>query len=94
MAPESTWSDIASIFVVSPGGSLSYDISDRDGFDCVWAQRLDRATERAVGAPLPIYHAHGARQSVGGVAIGRGRLILTLSERTGNIWMAEWTGRW
>ena len=94
MAPESTWSELPDLGELSPDGTLSYGVSDRDGFNCIWAQPVDRVTKRPVGAPLPIYHSHGVRLSVASISIGRERMIFTLAERTGNIWMAEWKSRW
>ena len=38
--------------VWSPGGSLLYFLSDRDGFRCVWARKLDPATRRPAGEPI------------------------------------------
>jgi Tol biopolymer transport system component len=40
----------------SPDGQLLYFTSDRDGFICIYAQRLDPATKRPEGAPLEVYH--------------------------------------
>jgi hypothetical protein len=98
MAPESTWSAFPEFSAYdsawSPDETLSYDISDRDGFNCVWAQRVDALTKRPVGPSIPIYHAHGVRLNVPNFMIGRERMIFTLTERTGNIWMATWKGGW
>jgi hypothetical protein len=55
---------------------------------------VDRLTKRPVAPPIPIYHSHEVRLEIGSVCIGRDRMIFTLAERTGNIWMAEWKGRW
>ena len=95
MAPESTWSVVSTQGALSPDGTLSYGVSDRDGFNCVWAQRVDRVTRLPVGDPRPIYHSHvGVRLSVSRISIGRERMIFELAEQTGNIWMAEWNDRW
>jgi Tol biopolymer transport system component/predicted Ser/Thr protein kinase len=93
-AQESTWiSVLGELKWWSPDGSLVYGPSFHDGFSCIWAQRLEPATKRPIGAPLPIFHAHGARQVSGGVSIGRDRIVFDMAERTGNIWMAEWKER-
>jgi hypothetical protein len=95
MAPESAWSTRPDIGELSPDGMLSYHLWNRDGFNCVWAQRVDRVTLRPVGDPRPIYHSHlGVRLAVTGISIGRERMIFDLAERTGNIWMAEWKRGW
>jgi Tol biopolymer transport system component len=80
----------------SPDGKLIYFLSDRDGFRCVWAQPVD-LTRRAVrGSPFPAYHAHSARITLdlgadtgpNGLAIAPGKMIVTMAENTGNIWLA------
>jgi Tol biopolymer transport system component/DNA-binding winged helix-turn-helix (wHTH) protein len=77
----------------SPDGNTMYFVSKRDGFLCIWAQRLDPATKHPAGAPLPIYHFHSNRLSLN--AIGGGLLeidvandgiVMNLAEFTGNIW--------
>jgi Tol biopolymer transport system component/tRNA A-37 threonylcarbamoyl transferase component Bud32 len=77
----------------SPDGGLLYFLSQRDGFQCLWAQPLDKATKRPAGAPFNIAHFHGARHRVDEVGFGPGissdKLVYTLSESTGNVWMAK-----
>jgi len=79
----------------SPDGNLIYATSDRDGFLCVWAQRVEAATKRPVGPPFPVFHSHNARLSLSNaagvvkLAIGRDKVLFNMGERTGNIWMAE-----
>lgn len=82
----------------SPDGNLLYFLSDRDGFRCIWAQRLDAATKRPAGSPVPVQHFHHARQSLSGVTGGpaaialsvtRGGMVFALAELTGNIWMTK-----
>ena len=80
----------------SPDGKLLYTISVRDGlFACIWAQRLDPATKRPVGAPYAVFHSHNPRISLsaGGdlsLSIGPDSMLFHMGEQTGNIWMAEW----
>jgi hypothetical protein len=80
----------------SPDGNLLYFISDRDGFLCFWAQRLDPASKRPIGPPFSIYHFHGASRSMTNVGLGalepavaRDTMTFNLAEVTGNIWMAS-----
>ena len=80
----------------SPDGTLIYFTSDRDGFLCLWAQRLDPATKKPVGSAFPVYHLHSARRSLGNVVIffqqisvAKDKLVFPLNERTANIWMIE-----
>jgi serine/threonine protein kinase len=76
----------------SPDGNLLYYLSGRDGYVCLWAQRLDPATKRPAGEPLPVRHLHTMRQSFYGPAawrafdVSRDRMVLLLSETTANIW--------
>jgi hypothetical protein len=79
----------------SPDGGILYSVSQRDGFHCIWAQRLDGG-KHPVGVAIPVFHAHNARRSLFNVGIGdlglsvaRDKLILNMSERTGNLWMTS-----
>jgi hypothetical protein len=81
--------------VWSPSGRLVYYLSDRDGFRCVWAQRLDPSTGKPAGPVAAVQHFHAAGRSILGVggspgAVGltvlRDRLVLALGDRRGNIW--------
>lgn len=92
-APESTWVSVLSELANwSPAGTLVYGVSDHDGFNCIWAQRVDGAVKRPVGPPFPIFHSHGARLRVfsASVAVRGQRMVFDMAERTGNIWMAQW----
>jgi Tol biopolymer transport system component len=80
----------------SPDGSLIYYISERDGFRCLWAQRLDGKTKRPQGAPFAVQHFHHSRQSLNfgspgkiGFSVLRDRLLFSLSETNGNVWTAR-----
>jgi len=79
----------------SPDGRLLYYLSDRDGFNCVWAHPLDPATKRPVGEPFPVLHAHRSgmkmmrpERSWFGLAVARGRLVFNAAETTGEIYTA------
>jgi eukaryotic-like serine/threonine-protein kinase len=79
----------------SPNGTLLYGFLDRDGFWCIWAQRLDATTKRPIGAPFAIFHAHSVRRSLlipayPTASVGRDRIVFSVVEHIGNIWMAEW----
>jgi serine/threonine protein kinase/Tol biopolymer transport system component len=80
----------------SPSGNFLYFVSDRDGFRCVWAQRLDPATKRLAGSAIPIYHSHTSRRSLLNVAVNsleisvaRDKIAVPMGELTGNIWMTK-----
>jgi eukaryotic-like serine/threonine-protein kinase len=80
----------------SPDGNLLYMVSQRDGAQCIWAQRLDPATKRPVGEAFAVYHIHGARVKVTssglaffGPAILPDSIIFGLDEETGNVWIGD-----
>jgi len=80
----------------SPDGNLLYFTSERDGFRCIWARRLDPSTKRPRGAPFAVFHSHTARLNLMNVGLGplelavaRDKLVFNMAERTGNIWMAK-----
>lgn len=80
----------------SPDGNLLYFTSNRDGFVCLWGQRLEPATKRPQGPPFPIHHFHSTRLSMMNVFIGwldiavaRDRVVFNLADQTGNIWISR-----
>jgi Tol biopolymer transport system component len=80
----------------SPDGNLMYFTSERDGFMCLWAQRLDRETKRPVGPPFDVHHFHMSRRSLANVGLGpletsvaRNAIVFNMGEVTGNIWRAS-----
>jgi serine/threonine protein kinase/WD40 repeat protein len=84
----------------APNGTLIFYVSERDGFRCIWGQRLDASTKQPVGAPFEIHHSHNARRSMRNfenalltISIASGRLVFGTAERSGDIWMAEWKER-
>ena len=80
----------------SPNGEYLYFLSTRDGYNCIWAQRLDRNTSRPVGEPVAILHLHTARRSLLvpdtgpiGLSVAPDRIIFSMPERTANIWLTR-----
>jgi eukaryotic-like serine/threonine-protein kinase len=101
-APESSWIPLTNgrtpdrNAVWAPDGTLVYFLSERDGFRCFWAQRLDPKTKRPEGEPFAVRHFHQARLSYdtdtfAGIqlSIGLDKLVFPNRERTGNIWLAK-----
>jgi hypothetical protein len=77
---------------------MLYFLSERDGFRCIYAVRLNPVTHQAVGAPFTVQHFHAARWSLkrinsttgmNGLSVTPGRLIVAFGELTGNIWLEE-----
>src|SRR5205823_6599384 len=62
----------------SPDGAMVYGPSSRDGFLCIWAQRLDPVKKTSIGAAFPIYHSHSARRALiaGSGFVARNQYIL------------------
>jgi hypothetical protein len=88
-----TWDDKPRF---SPDGRLLYFTSERDGYRCLWARRLNPKTGEPEGAPFAVYHGHSSRRSMLNVgltplevALGPDKIVFVQGEVTGNIWMAE-----
>ncbi len=82
----------------SPGGGMLYFLSDRDGFRCLWARRLDASTRKPVGDLAAVEHFHHVRRSMQkhrgfdsriGLAVAGGMVVLSLGDLSGNIWMMD-----
>ena len=77
----------------SPDGHLIYFTSMRDGFHCLWAQRLRKENRQPIGPSFPVEHLHSPRLSVNNaglvmldMAVTRDKLLINLGELSGNIW--------
>jgi Tol biopolymer transport system component/DNA-binding winged helix-turn-helix (wHTH) protein len=77
----------------SPDGKLIYFTSLRDGFHCLWAQRLRPENSQPIRPAFPVQHLHSARLSVNNagfvmldMAVTRDKLLINLGELSGNIW--------
>jgi tricorn protease-like protein len=80
----------------SPDGNLIYFLSRQDGLQCIWAQRLDPSTKRPVGSPFEIHHFSSSRLSFNNLfsgditlSVASDKLVFSMGERTGNIWMTQ-----
>ena len=83
-----------------PDANLVYLLSERDGFRCIWAQRLEPGSKRPRGAVFPVQHFHGALSmmpiqdaSTIGLRAARDRLFFSLVESTGNVWLGRIGGQ-
>jgi hypothetical protein len=93
VGPENSWNDKPRW---SPDGKLVYFISDRDGYRCIWAQRIDSVTGRPEGDPFDVRHFHGFRHSPQGIGlwqlefdVAKDKIVVGLADWTGNIWSKE-----
>jgi hypothetical protein len=82
--------------VWSPSGGLLYFLSERDGFRCIWARRVEAGTRKPAGEPFAVLHFHSARRSLkhnlSGVtvlSVASGRMLFSFGEMTGNIWLED-----
>jgi len=80
----------------SDGGNSVLYFSERDGSLCLWSQRLDAETKKPKGDPVAVRHFHSRHFSPANVgmwdvdvAVGGENIVLTIGERTGNIWIAD-----
>jgi Tol biopolymer transport system component len=76
----------------SPGGDVLYFFSKRDGYHCIWAQKLGPG-KRPEGEPIPIQHLHSPafgmffmRITEFGLSVTKDRLTMNLAQSTGNLW--------
>jgi Tol biopolymer transport system component/predicted Ser/Thr protein kinase len=77
----------------SPDGRFLYYLSDRDGFNCVWATPLDPRTKGPSGEPFPVLHAHRSNMNMAlpakiafSIAISARSLVLNASDLSGEIY--------
>jgi hypothetical protein len=80
----------------SPSGNELYFISSRDGFTCIWGQRLEPRTKHPQGEPFPVLHLHQRQRSIANIdvawtdlAVARDRLLFGAGELKGNIWSMD-----
>jgi dipeptidyl aminopeptidase/acylaminoacyl peptidase len=79
----------------SPDGRVIYFLSNRSGFLNVWGRRFDPERRQASGDPFPVTRFDSPAQMVPprmvqvGIAISQDRLILPVSETSGNIWILD-----
>jgi DNA-binding winged helix-turn-helix (wHTH) protein/Tol biopolymer transport system component len=101
-APEAEWiavtdgqhSDETPQF--SADGKTVYFTSTRDGYLCIWAQRLDPATKHPLGPPFAYEHFHdsagraGARNLTGSdLSVARDKILINLPQVHSDTWMTR-----
>jgi Tol biopolymer transport system component len=83
----------------SPDGRMLFFISYRDGFFCIWAQRLGKDMHPE-GKMFTVYHSHQARRSIENfplgdldLEVGPGILMFNQTALSGNIWLLDPAGQ-
>jgi eukaryotic-like serine/threonine-protein kinase len=78
----------------SPDGNTVYFTSTRDGYLCIWAQRLDPTTKHPMSAPFAYEHFHNSagrsseRHSIStDLSVARDKILINLREDHFETWM-------
>ena len=91
-------SDLSRDPLFASAGPFLYFTSEKDGFRCLWAQRLHPDTRVPLGEAIPVQHFHTSRLAIRtragsgniiGLSAGGNQLVFALAEITGNIWIEE-----
>jgi Tol biopolymer transport system component len=79
----------------SPDSGVLYFHSRRDGFHCIWAQKLNAAKHPA-GDAFPVQHLHSVafgmymiKPNDFRMSVSKNQLLLNLVKETGNLWIAK-----
>lgn len=79
----------------SPDGNLLYFSSERDGYNCLWAVRLDPVTKHPKGPLFAVRHFHAPSQTMAAPsfhyppALALDKIVVSLAERAGGIWIMQ-----
>jgi len=80
----------------SPDGNTVYFTSTRDGYLCIWAQRLDSTTKRPLGPPVAYEHFHNSMGKDASLwrrktdlVVARDKMLINLPELRSDIWMVQ-----
>jgi Tol biopolymer transport system component len=95
--PESDWIEVTreggGFAAWSPDGGMVYFHSTRDGFPCVWAQKLD-ANKKPSGPAFAVQHFHNIslgtylmRPNEFRITVSKDRLVLSLVKQAANLWV-------
>jgi Tol biopolymer transport system component/tRNA A-37 threonylcarbamoyl transferase component Bud32 len=84
----------------SADGEVIYFLSERDGFRCIWARRVQGASKQPYGPLVPVQHFHAAARSMMpadpdwlNLSASRDALVFNLADVSGNIWLAREAAR-
>ena len=86
----------------SPDGNTIYFTSTRDGYLCIWGQKLDPATKRPVGEPFGYEHFHNSAgrdaaafsgpvdyEIFPDLSVARDKMLIELPQFRADIWMTQ-----
>jgi hypothetical protein len=80
----------------SADGNTVYFTSTRDGFLCIWAQRLDAKTKHPLGPPFAYEHFHNAAGrdsawfvSESDLSVARDKMLINLLQLHSDVWMTQ-----
>ena len=74
---------------------MLYFSSEQDGYACIWAERLEPRTKHPLGEPFAVQHFHSPSLKMAApsfwdpVALASDKIILSLTSRSGEIWMLK-----
>ena len=80
----------------SADGNTVYFTSTRDGYLCIWAQKLDPVTKHPLGSPFAYEHFHNSAghdasidQIASDLSVARNKILINLPEIHPAIWMTQ-----
>jgi eukaryotic-like serine/threonine-protein kinase len=80
----------------SADGNTVYCTSTRDGYLCIWAQRLDPVTKHPLGSPFAYEHFHNSEgraaavhQDLADLSVARDKIFINLPQVHSEIWMTQ-----
>jgi Tol biopolymer transport system component/DNA-binding winged helix-turn-helix (wHTH) protein len=80
----------------SPDGNTVYFTSTRDGYLCIWAQRLDPMTKHPSGPPFAFEHFHNSEGRAAAyhsfssdLTVARDKILINLPHINHDIWMTQ-----
>ncbi len=79
----------------APNGKTIYFLSDRTGYFNVWGIRFDSGDGKPLGEPFRVTAFESPARmvyigmGVNDISLSRNRLVLPITEVTGNLWMLE-----
>jgi Tol biopolymer transport system component len=81
----------------SSDGNTLYFTSSRDGYLCIWAQRLNPVTKRPLGQPFAYEHFHNASgrsapvysPSLYDLSVAGDKMVINLPQVLSDVWMTD-----